>query len=59
MLLNAGVPWNLAAKERVKRGKLVLKRHQFMMSVAQSMMDCEDSEEVKEPPQLAWKFVVA
>jgi hypothetical protein len=42
MLLNALVAWNLAAWERSPKGKVMLKRYQFMMSVAQSMLNFKD-----------------
>jgi Transposase IS4 len=46
MLLNAFVAWNMAAggRQRVTASKYPLKRHHFLMSVSQSMLDCKDDD---------------
>jgi hypothetical protein len=46
MLLNARVAWNLAAEERSNKGKITLSRHVFLTSVAQSMLDMKDNNEL-------------
>jgi Transposase IS4 len=47
MLLNSLVAWNLAASERSNKTKIPLKRHEFMTSVAQTMLEYKDDIEVQ------------
>jgi hypothetical protein len=39
MLLNGNVTWNLSAKERKTRKRQELSRHEYMLSVAESLLE--------------------
>jgi Transposase IS4 len=42
MLMNGHVGWNMSAEEKKSRGRNELKRHEYMMSVAESMLDYKE-----------------
>ncbi|CAB9500921.1 expressed unknown protein [Seminavis robusta] len=44
MLMNAHIAWNLSAQERASRNRNQLKRHEFMLFVAESLLEYTEPE---------------
>eukprot|EP00797_Seminavis_robusta_P022319 Sro354_g124780.2 (640) ;mRNA; r:32565-34484 len=46
MLMNAQIAWNLSAQEKASRNRNELKRHEFMLFVAESLLEYDEPEAI-------------